>query len=292
MLADTHNILYKQLVMMVYRLLITPVFEVDYISKEAIELDISPRGIELTIFELLSSGCATYPDIKAALTEAFASHQQTSMISRLSDDSLYKTLSLLRKRNLIQSCRYFDRARSRNFVLYANTENSIEVLVRESGYRRDHIRSPYLPGRYSYWHDMDLTKVVRTIKRDCPPYSYFFGLKDEYALRRSAEKAKKGDLYPDLELHLRARSGDEYFFRIEVQRHRQRVDEFARKLSKHRNNLVLCKDQALIHDIADSHVYVDNNAIFAVIDDFAENGLFKTRWLSTNGQIVGLRYSG
>ena len=254
--------------------------------------DIGPRDIELAIFEMLSCGCATYAEIKSALIKAFSqSEDETNLMTRLRDEYLYKTLSLLRGRRLIQSCRYFDRAKSKNFTLYANTENSIEVLVRESAYRRDHIRSPYLPGKYSYWHDMDLTQIVRTIKREGPTYNYQYGFKDEYELRRTAEKSKKGSLYPDLELDLKTGKGDRYFFRIEIQRHRQRVDAFARKLSKSRNNLVLCKDQALIYDVADTHIYVDNNAIFALIEDFVENGLFKTRWMSSDGRVVGLRYS-
>jgi hypothetical protein len=200
-------------------------------------------------------------------------------------------LSLLRKKKLIQSCRYFDRAKSRNFTLYANTDNSIEVLVRESGYRRDRIRSPYLPGRFAFWHDMDLTKVVRTIKRDGQLYPYLYGFKDEFELKRSAEKTKKGDMYPDLELNIKNGSGDVYFFRIEVQRSSDRIEAFARKLRDTRNNLVLYRDRQLIRDIEDTQIYVDESAIFALIGDFLENGLFKTTWLSSDDEVVGLRYS-
>ncbi len=257
------------------------------------ENDISPRAMELAIFDLLTSGCSTYPEIKSFLSEEFTDRIETDKLNgkssaRLSDQSLFKLLSLLRKRKLIQSDRYFDRESRRNFTLYANTDNSIEVLIRESDYRRDHIRSPYLPGRFAFWHDRDLTKVVRTIKRDGPMYQYHYGFEDEFALRRSAEKAKKGDLYPDLKLHLKVRSGDEYFFRIEVQRSRDRIDDFAKKLRDTRNNLVLCKNRGLIYDIAAS---VSGSAIFALIDDFIENGLFETKWLSSDCQIVGLRYT-
>ena len=284
------------------------------------ENDISPREIELAIFDLLASGCATYAEIKATLNETFSDctvWDSTGCISprnrlasdgasigensdrgekaskgllRLSDESLYKSLSLLRKNKLIQSCRYFDRDRNRNFTLYANTDNSIELLVKEAGYRIDHIRSPYLPGRFAFWHDRDLTKVVRTIKRDGPVYYYHYGLKDEFALRRFAEKAKKGDLYPDLELNIKVKDGNSYLFRIEVQRSSARIDAFARKLRGTRNNLVLCRNRRLIYDIADTHIYVRDSALFAIIDDFIENGLFKTQWLSSECQVVGLKY--
>lgn len=276
---------------------------------------IGPREVELSIFQFLSSGCATYAEINAALEEAFSNRtrvnsedcmpsnlgdissenqvkddKEINRTSRLSDKSLFKTLSLLRKNKLIQSCRYFDREKSRNFTLYANTENSIEILIRECDYRHDHIRSPYLPGRFAFWHDMDLTKVVRTLKRDEPIYSCRFGFKDELALRQSApKKTTKGSYYPDLELDMRNRNGDRYVYRIEIQRHRQRVDDFAHKLSKTRNNLVLCQDQRLIGDISDTHIYV--NALFAVIDDFFANGLFKSHWMSFDGRVVGLRYT-
>jgi len=260
------------------------------------ESDISPRELELALFDILASGCAAYPEIKAFLSDAFRDRMKPDnpnekSSSRLSDESVFKSLSLLRKRNLIQSARYFDRESGRNFTLYANTDDSIELLVRESAYRRDHIRSPYLPGRFAFWHDRDLTKVVRTIKRDGPIYMYQYGFEDEFALRRSAEKAKKGDLYPDLRLHIKARTGDEYSFRIEVQRSRDRIDEFARKLSQTRNNLVLCKNRGLIYDIANTHIYVRESALFALIDDFTENGLFETKWLSLDCQVVGLSYS-
>lgn len=260
------------------------------------ENDISPREMELAIFDLLASGCSTYAEIKDTLSEKFRDRMKPDnpnekSSSRLSDESLFKSLSLLRKRNLIQSARYFDRKERRNFTLYANTDNSIEVLVRESDYRRDHIRSAYLPGRFGFWHDRDLTKVVRTIKRDAPRYLYTYGFEDEFALRRSAEKAKKGDLYPDLRLNIKARSGDEYFFRMEVQRSRDRIDEFAKKLRDTRNNLVLCRDRRLIYDIADTHIYVRESALFALIDDFTEKGLFETEWLSSGCQVVGLRYT-
>ncbi|HWR57486.1 MAG TPA: hypothetical protein VN328_01245 [Thermodesulfovibrionales bacterium] len=260
------------------------------------ENNISPRELELAIFEILASGCATYPEIKAGLFDIFRERTNSDNLnenatSRLSDESLYKFLSLLRKTSLIQSGKYFDRKARKNFSLYANTENSVEVLLRETTYRRNHIRSPYLPGKYSFWHDMDLTNVVRTIKRDGPIYSYDYGFEDEFALRRFAQKAKKGDLYPDLRLNIKARSGDEYFFRIEVQRSRDRLDEFATKLRDTRNNLVLCKDRRLIYDIADTHIYVRESALFALIDDFIEKGLFKTEWLSPGCQVVGLRYT-
>lgn len=256
------------------------------------ENNISPRELELAIFAILASGCAKYSELKDALFEAFRDRMNPAKsIHSLGDESLFKSLSLLRKNKLIQSAKYFDRKARKNFTLYANTENSVEVLLRETTYRRHHIRSPYLPGKYSFWHDMDLTRVVRTIKRDGPIYSYHYGFEDEFALRRAASKAKKGDLYPDLSLHIK-RNGKEYCFRVEVQRNRDRVDQFAEKLRDTRNNLVLCKERRIIHDIDDTHVYVGENATFALIDDFIENGLFKTQWLSLQCEAVELQYYG
>lgn len=257
---------------------------------------ISLREMELAIFDILASGCATYPEVKDFLTDTFRDRIETDNVdqkrkSRLSDESLFKLLSNLRRNDLIQSARYFDRKKQRNFTLYANTENSIEVLLRETAYQRNHIRSPYLPGRYAFWHDKDLTRVVRKIKWDSTKHSYFYGFEDEFALRCSAEKAKKGDLYPDLKLHIKNEGGDDFLFQIEVQRHRDRVHEFAQKLLKSRNNLVLFKDKRLISDIADTGIYVRDNAIFALIDDFIENGLLETKWLSTKCEIVGLQYT-
>jgi hypothetical protein len=221
------------------------------------ENSISPRELELAIFNFLTSGCATYAEIKTFLDEIFEDriNPNDKNISRLSDESLFKLLSLLRKRNLIQSNKYFDRKSGKNFTLYANTNNSIEVLVRESNYRHSQIRSPYLPGKYAFWHDMDLTRVVRTIKRDGPIYLYHYGFEDELSLRRSAKKAKKGDMYPDLKLDIKTKNGDKYSFRVEVQRSSNRIDEFAIKLRDTRNNLVLCRNTALICDIADTHIY-------------------------------------
>jgi hypothetical protein len=268
-------------------------FYYDLVKDEVIlkpENHINPRELELAIFELLATGCATYPEIKAGLLDIFEDYTNSDN-GRLSDKALFKFLSLLRKNNLIQSAKYFDRKARKNFALYANTENSVEVLLRETTYRRDHIRSPYLPGKYSFWHDMGLTNVVRTIKRDGPIYSYDYGFEDEFALRRVASKSKKGDMYPDLSLHLK-RNGKEYFFRIEVQRNRDRMYQFAEKLRDTRNNLVLCSDHRLIYDIADTHVYIRENATFALIDDFIENGLFKTQWLSSGCETVELQYYG
>ncbi len=253
--------------------------------------------MELAIFDLLASGCATYLEIKDFLTVEFGDRTKTDNpdekpTSRLNDESLFKSLSQLRKNKLIQSARYFDRKTRKNFTLYANTEDSIEVLTRSSAYRRNHIRSPYLPGRFAFGHDMDLTKVVRTIKRDGPIYSYHYGFDDEFALRRAAEKARKGDLYPDLRLSLRVRTGDQYSFRIEVQRSRDRIEEFAKKLHETRNNLVLYRNRELIRDLADTRIYVGDNAHFGHVDDFIENGLFKTKWVWSDGQPTGgLKYS-
>jgi hypothetical protein len=259
--------------------------------------NISPREIELTIFDHLASGCATYIELKDFLADEFSARAKTDnpdekLKSRLNDESLFKLLSQLRKNELIQSARYFDRKKRKNFTLYANTEDSIEVLVRESRYRRDHIRSAYLPGRYAFWHDMDLTKAVRAIKRDGPIYSYHYGFDDEFALRRAAEKAKKGDLYPDLKLNIKVQSGDQYVFRLEVQRSRDRIVDFTKKLSDTRNTLVLYRDRELIRDVTDTHIYVGDNTLFGRIDDFIENGLFKTKWVWSDGQPTGgLKYS-
>jgi hypothetical protein len=258
------------------------------------EYDISPREIEFALFDILASGCATYPEVKHFLGEKFKGrtgngNPDEERKSRLTDQSLFKLLSQLKKNDLIQSGRYYDRERGRNFVLYANSQNSVELLM-ESGYPDNHIRTPYLPGKFGFTHDQILTKTVRKIKHDSHICMYDYAFEDELALRRSSEKSKKGDMYPDLSLRLRNRSGDEWSFRIEVQRSRDRVQEFARKLGKTKNNIVLCKDRRLIHDIKNTHIYVHDHALFALIDDFLENGLFETKWLSSNCQVVGLTY--
>ncbi len=257
------------------------------------EYDISPREIEYAVFDILANGCTTYPELKDFLGDEFKGRQcnpDQKRKSRLSDEALFKSLSQLRKNDLVQSGRYFNRERGRNFVLYANTDNSVELL-RESGYRHDHIRSPYLPGRFGFMHDRVLTKTVRKIKHDAHIHMYDYAFEDEFALRRSSEKkSKKGDMYPDLSLRISNKSGDVYSFRLEVQRSRDRIVEFAKKICKTRNNLVLCKDRRLIYDIKDTHIYVHDNALFALIDDFMENGLLQTKWLSSDCQVVGLTY--
>jgi hypothetical protein len=259
--------------------------------------DISSRDMELAIFGRLSCGCTTYPALKSSLINRFEDHTKKegpdeTDHGKLSDKSLYKFLSLLRKNNLIQSARYFDRTKRKNFTLYANTEDSIDILIKESGYPYDHIRSPYLPGRFAFWHDMALTEVVRTIKRYGQIYSYQYGFIDEFALRRATtEKSKKGDQFPDLKLRIKTREGNVYFFRIEVQRSRDRVMDFAKKLSKSKNNLVLYSDRRLIRDLADTHIFIRDNAIFVSIDDFISNGIFEAKWLSCTGHVVGLVYS-
>lgn len=176
-----------------------------------------PQSVYLTdrdidIFRILSSGPTAIGHLQRQLQFFRSQHtyedkDDSKDLNRKNEKNtsekhlLVIRLSKLKKFGYIESRRYGDRTGKNGvYSLYTLTMHSKQVLVDDYKYDPTYIRMG-LPHMYGVSHELLVTDVVRTIKREAGKLKYDFSLKDENTLR--SESNKKGERFPDLLVELR-----------------------------------------------------------------------------------------
>ncbi|HAM50601.1 MAG TPA: hypothetical protein DCP92_07855 [Nitrospiraceae bacterium] len=282
------------------------------------EADITPR--DLNIFRILSSGPAQLGFIQQQL-ELFKrderSHRpeedpdhtdiepEEAQPSKRDEKSrqvylarrvLIARLSQLGKSGLIASKRYRAMTGRGVFTLYSLTPTSHDILVQD-GYAREHIRMN-LPHKYGVTHELAVTGVVRSIKREAGAIHYGFSIKDENTLR-SESKNRRGR-FPDLLVTINVPRSHEGAVRkvlaLEVDNSTEDpayVVAKARGLAQKKKlpSLILCNDSRRIEELRRKFAELGKETLrlmvfFSLLNDFTSKGFAATRWLTIDGRAA------
>ncbi|MBA4372234.1 MAG: hypothetical protein C0402_05180 [Thermodesulfovibrio sp.] len=263
-------------------------------------IDVTSRDID--IFRCLSSGARKLTDIRDEMKKfAFDSKSNGENALRVLSDAtefsrdmtleaLRIRLKRMRREGFVQSQRYRSRTGADVFALYSLTDLSIDALV-ENGMEHEHIRT-HLPHRYGVVHELMVTDVVRTIKREAGQLFYRFKFKDENVLKTEYRGA--GMRYPDLMVTLFP-DGDasKKVVAIEIDNGTislKRVVEKAVGLFELFKvpSMILCRTARRISNMQNEFRQTFPNKddvmavkiFFALIQDFTHKGFVETRWLT------------
>lgn len=275
--------------------------------------DATPRDIN--IFRVLASGPVTADAIAIFLKKIGERGQSAEGHSgvyshNMNKPALIVRLNKLKQSNFIASQRYRSRDGKGVFTLYALTKHSVRLLV-EEGVPSDYIRIG-LPDRFMVAHELEVTDVVRTIKREAGKGLYTFHMEDENTLKANTEGGKKNIQYPDLYLKVFIKMGSDTKVRdmgIEVDNSTiqpKLVVDKVKKTFRQRKwrTMMLCTTRDRIDRLqaafcADSdHIvnhpkdaletsfindFIVSGVFFALQSDFSANGLLGTGWVSMKG---------
>jgi hypothetical protein len=279
--------------------------------------DITPR--DLNIFRILSSGPAQLGFIQQQLelfkrgrrsrrqaedpdeadsnpSDISEKHEAKSHQIYLARRVLVVRLSQLRKSDLIATRRYRAMTGKGIFTLYSLTPTSRDVLVQD-GYAREHIRM-VLPHKYGVTHELAVSDIVRSIKREAGAVHYGFSIKDENTLR-SESKNRRGR-FPDLLVTLyvprRQESPLKKVLALEFDNSTEDPDYVVAKAQGLANkkklpSLILCRDSQRIEKLRrrfDELAKEDLRLMvfFSLLSDFISKGFVGTRWLTIDGRAA------
>jgi hypothetical protein len=281
------------------------------------DADITPR--DMNIFRILSSGPAQLGFIQQQLqifkrgrrsrrpaedsrdsdihpADPQQKHEEKSRQIYLARRVLVVRLSQLRKSGLISSKRYRAMKGLGVFTLYSLTPTSCSILVQD-GYAREHIRM-VLPHKYGVTHELAVSDIVRSIKREAGTVHYGFSIKDENTLR-SESKNRRGR-FPDLLVTIYVPRRQEpplkKVLALEFDNDTEDPDYVvakARGLARKKKlpSLILCNEPKRIEklrrkfdELADENLR--RMVFFSLLSDFTSKGFVGTKWLTIDGRAA------
>lgn len=234
---------------------------------------------DMDIFRMLSSGPAVFIQIRLFMERIYR--------QKMTASALWARLSKLKASGHIQSRRYAGRETHGMFSLYSLTPLSIELLV-NAGYPPGGIRA-MLPDDSMVAHDMLVTDIVRTIKRDGVGL-YEYQLTDKNTLKQALNKS--GD-YPDLHLRLSfdpKKNHNVKIYGIEVDLGAALPAGIVGKVKQLPNHtLILCRTAGRVESLKRAFAANENQTwsdkvYFGELPDFIRNGLIGANWVNTKGE--------
>lgn len=172
------------------------------------------------IFRYLSSGPATIAQIaryvNISLKKKYQKAEHENKAGKYIDgyQSTLQRLWILKKAGYLQSARYPNRSGKGAESLYALKERAIEVLVAQ-GYSSETIRA-FLPSPYHVAHELEVTDIIRVIKKESYKSNYDVKIVDENNLKRMAIKEGVYKAYPDLAVALTLGGGKTVHIAVEI----------------------------------------------------------------------------
>lgn len=165
---------------------------------------------DLKIFEFLVDGPATVDQIQAHLYKNLYQLDRNKL-----KKVIYERLSKLIRSNYIQAKHYVNRNGSGRYALYSLTEFSSEILVREKNYSIETIRCT-LPAPFHVTHELEVTGIIRAIKKENCRSNYEVKIMDENALKATAITRNVFKAYSDLTLAITFPSGKTVHITVEM----------------------------------------------------------------------------
>jgi hypothetical protein len=233
---------------------------------------------DLNIFRFLSSGCATFVQIQNAL--------KTIYKMPISAGALRKRLSLLQAAGYIVSKKYYDK--NKGYTLYTLEEPAIDELVRQ-GYAIERIRWG-LPHPTFAVHELAITEIVRTIRREAAKQLYDFSIFDEKVLRKIAPDAKS---YPDLIVKLVfniAGKRIEKSLAIEYDNGTQYAIDVVQKIRNIKYPVIILSKTSDRIDVlkrvfSKADEKLNNRVFFGLLTEFYKSGLLNTEFTTASGKV-------
>ena len=257
---------------------------------------------DISIFKLLTSG-------PSRIDMLFSDYKKITKSSDISKEAFSQRVWSLKKQGYLRSRIYLDtNKKGGKYALYALTNYSAEVLCRKHGYRIESIRMK-LPNKKEVAHNIEVTNVVKNIKREASQIIYEFTMFDEYWQRKLRDDNEKKSPIPDLLLktHFNANGKEKVFlFNVEIDNSTIAAGEIAKKLAKYSFPvLIICTTrkrlmilQKTIYAKRNETVYHDKNFIDIVNDvylcflnDFCKTnsgGIVGTTWVKPDGKLVNI----
>jgi DNA-binding PadR family transcriptional regulator len=146
---------------------------------------------DLTIFKLMADGPITAQWLYQNSHEFFASL-----------DAVYQRLRRLTQSEFINTRRYYSQKNNRTFSLYALSEAGCQVLMARTTVTTDQIRMN-LPASHTVDHELAVSSVLRTLKKESSWLECELQFIHEDALRQSTTTARKKQNFPDLFVSIR-----------------------------------------------------------------------------------------
>lgn len=256
---------------------------------------------DVDIFRVLSSGPSTFSMLRDEL------HKLRR--TKIKDTYLIKRLSKMRNLKTIESKKYADPESGKTMSLYCLLEGALEHLYQHH-YDLDKVRYGYLPESRDVRHELAVTGVTRTLKKEASRIGYKLSIVDERTLREEANsKRRKGPL-PDLFIVLVVESGYteriERIYNIEVDMGTIKPQKIIEKIKRSRNKtIMICNRTERIEKLQaefqkeyqemtlqKEKVKKDNKIIqkdlihaiiFGTLQDFSNNGLLSSNFQSILG---------
>lgn len=232
---------------------------------------------DINIFRFLSSGCATFTQIQNALKVIYK--------MPVSAVALRKRLSFLQAGGYILSKKYYS---NKGYVLYTLEEPAIDILV-QNGYAVERIRWG-LPHPALAVHELAVTEIVRTIRRDAAKNLYDFSIFDEKILRKIAPEAKS---YPDLIVKLVfnvAGKTIEKNIAIEYDNGTQYAIDMVQKVRNIKYPVIILSRTAdrinvLKKVFLKAEDKLHNRVFFTLLSEFYKAGLLNSEFTTVTGKI-------
>lgn len=281
------------------------------------EADVTAR--DLNIFRILSSGPAQIGFIQQQLelfkrgrrsrrpmedqddtdsdsADMAEKHEAKSHQIYLARRVLIVRLSQLKKSGLISTRRYRAMTGRGIFTLYSLTPTSRDILVQD-GYSREHIRM-ILPHKYGVTHELAVSEIVRSIKREAGTVHYGFSIKDENTLR-SESKNRRGR-FPDLLVTLfvprRQEAPLKKVLAMEFDNSTEDPDYLVAKaqglaVKERLPSLILCRENQRIEKLRRRFDELAGKELrlmvfFSLLSDFTSKGFVGTKWLTIDGRAA------
>jgi len=233
---------------------------------------------DINIFRFLSSGCATFTQIQNALKVIYK--------MPVSAVALRKRLSLLQAGGYIVSKKYY--SENKGYVLYTLEEPAIDILV-QNGYAVERIRWG-LPHPAFAVHELAVTEIIRTIRRDAAKNLYDFSIFDEKVLKKIAPDAKG---YPDLIVKLVfnvAGKTIEKSIAIEYDNGTQYAIDIVQKVRNIKYPVIILSRTldrigVLKKVFLKAEEKLHNRVFFALLNEFYKAGLLNSEFTTVNGKI-------
>lgn len=168
-------------------------------------------GRDIDIYRILSSGPATRESLYDTYRKSVLKIKDNNLAesdepkgkNKLGKNGLFLRLWRLKKSGYLKSQQYSRRDSKGLFALYALTQDSADILCEHADYKIESIRMA-LPPKSRVSHDLQVTDVVRAIKREGGRFPYEYLIMDEDWLRKTAQKKKQSfsDLFARVRLNI------------------------------------------------------------------------------------------
>jgi DNA-binding PadR family transcriptional regulator len=267
--------------------------------------DIVPRDV--FAFRELSSGPAVFQTVRSWMREHGTIKDPAGIVrnraSNISPGAVRKRLHRLSKDGWIQS-----RCYGNGGALYALTEKSQNYLVKFEKMDPSHIRA-YLPSPRMVSHELEVTEVVRRLKKDALMLHAELKIADERKLRSckmaqlkpASRMSNPEDVFPDLHVLFSYYQNDERtnkHFSMDIDNATIPAEKVAMKLERVTElwkwpPVLLCTLQCRIDDISRAILErggdeLGNGILLALLSEYCHYGLADTQWKLATGEQMPL----